>query len=77
MIDTFPHKDVLSISVSILPPEVLGSPSLELFRQMQRRYFQDIRVGILHRASHWTTLISRFLPTLRFSNFTIGVRLIY
>lgn len=40
MIDKFPPKDVLSISVSTLPPEVLGSPSLELFRQMQRDIFR-------------------------------------
>ena len=46
MIDTFPHKDVLSISVSILPPEVLGSPSLELFRQMQRDIFKILEWGL-------------------------------
>lgn len=41
------------------------------------RYFQDIGGGIKHRADHWTTWLSRFLPTLRFSNFTIGMTLIY
>lgn len=41
------------------------------------RYFQDIGGGIKHRADHWTTWLSRFLPTLRFYNFTIGMTLIY
>ena len=56
----FPHKDVLSISISMLPPGVLGSPSLELFRQMQRDTF---------RLSEWELYIEHITGLPGFQDF--------